>query len=326
MNDRLQALKQRSAASHQSVQATLQKTAPKATLGGIKAAAEKKFGQRKPRKKQQPKPKQPKKQINQQPKQPKKQINQQPKAVRSDMLDQWTKAMEKSNIPEKKWKSLEDKISKLSGADRKEIEEILFEHPLFAAVYDPRESDASFDDDYLSDLEDKINELTNDNNDNNSLNELIDDVVRLNPDSTLSAAVIKGAITKPELTTALANISKDTKVAPDQILKFGIYSTDDITTQGIDAEPIMDFELSANAIQNRYGIDVRTPEGQEKFEDLVVFEAIDAAAKQNVKIAADPKKLETLNNMGKDRLNDFEQITGTNIIQYLDNTDDAKLD
>ena len=80
MNERLQALKQRSAESHQSVQATWQKTAPKATLGGIKAAAEKKFGQRKPRKKQQPKPKQPKKQIKQQPKQP--------KAVRSDMLDQ----------------------------------------------------------------------------------------------------------------------------------------------------------------------------------------------------------------------------------------------
>ena len=318
MNDRLQALKQRSAASHQSVQATLQKTAPKATLGGIKAAAEKKFGQRKPRKKQQPKPKQPKKQIKQQPKQP--------KAVRSDMLDQWTKAMEKSNIPEKKWKRLEDKISKLSGADRKEIEETLFEHPLFAAVYDPRESDASFDDDYLSDLEDKINELTNDNNDNNSLNELIDDVVRLNPDSTLSAAVIKGAITKQELTTALANISKDTKVAPDQILKFGIYSTDDISMQGTSAEPIMDFELSANAIQNRYGIDVRTPEGQDKFNDLVVFEAIGAAAKQNVNIAADPKKLEVLNNLGIDRLNDFERITGTNIIQYLDNDYDKKLD
>ena len=151
MNERLQALKQRSAASHQSVQATLQKTAPKATLAGIKQAAEKKFGQRKPTKKQnQPKKTQPKKQPK-------------PKAVRSDLLDQWKMAMEKANIPKHRWRKLEDKISRLSGADRKEIEEILFEHPLFAAVYDPRETDTSFDDDYLSDLEEKVNELTTEN-------------------------------------------------------------------------------------------------------------------------------------------------------------------
>ena len=309
MNNRTQELLKRAQQAKARSEETLKRTAPKATLGGIKQAAAKKFGKPKQQKQNQPKKTQPKKQPK-------------PKAVSSDALDQWEQAMRKANIPAHRWRKLQDKISRLSGADRKEIEKELFNHEMFKDVYSVGEDDPSIVDDYLSDLEDKVNELTDDNN---SLNELIDDVVRLNPDSTLSAAVIKGAITKQELTTALVNISKDTKVAPDQILKFGIYSTDDITTQGIDAEPIMDFELSANAIQNRYGIDVRTIEGQEKFENLVVFEAIGAAAKQNVNIAADAKKIETLNNMGKDLLSDFEQITGTNIIQYLDNNDDTKL-
>ena len=310
MNNRTQELLKRAQQAKARSEETLKRTAPKATLGGIKQAAAKKFGKPKQQKQNQPKKTQPKKQPK-------------PKAVSSDALDQWEQAMRKANIPAHRWRKLQDKISRLSGADRKEIEKELFNHEMFKDVYSVGEDDPSIVDDYLSDLEDKLNELTDDNN---SLNELIDDVVRLNPDSTLSAAVIKGAITKQELTTALVNISKDTKVAPDQILKFGIYSTDDITTQGIDAEPIMDFELSANAIQNRYGIDVRTIEGQEKFENLVVFEAIGAAAKQNVNIAADAKKIETLNNMGKDLLSDFEQITGTNIIQYLDNNDDNILD
>ena len=311
MNERLQQLKQRAAASSKSTQATLQRTAPKATLGGIKSVAEKKFGQRKPKQQKQTQPKKT---------QPKKQPK--PKAVSSDALDQWEQAMRKANIPAHRWRKLQDKISRLSGADRKEIEKELFNHEMFKDVYSVGEDDPSIVDDYLTDLEDKVNELSAENM---SLNELIDNLIEMNPDSALSAALLKDVVTKREVTTALATISNETGVAPDKLLKFGIYDTADISMQGVSAEPIMDFELSANAIQNRYGIDVRTPEGQEKFEDLVVFEAIDAAAKQNVKIAADPKKLELLNNMGKDRLNDFEQITGTNIIQYLDNTDDTKL-
>ena len=312
MNERLQQLKQRAAASSKSTQATLQRTAPKATLGGIKSVAEKRFGQRKPKqqKQNQPKKTQPKKQPK-------------PKSVSSLPLEQWEQAMRKANIPAHRWRKLQDKISRLSGPERTKIEKELFDHEMFKDVYSVGEDDPSIVDDYLTDLEDKLNELTTENI---SLNELIDNLVEMNPDSALSAALLKDVITKREVTTALATISNETGVAPDKLVKFGIYSTDDISMQGNSAEPIMDFELSANAIQNRYGIDVRTPEGQEKFEDLVVFEAIDAAAKQNVKIAADPKKIETLNNMGKDRLNDFERITGTNIIQYLDNTDDTKLD
>ena len=310
MNERLKKLKQRAAASSKSTQATLQRTAPKATLGGIKQAAEKRFGQRKPTKKQQ----QPKKQPKKQPK---------PKAVSSDVLDQWKKAMEKSNIPRHRWRKLEDKISRLSGADRKEIERALFDHELFEDVYAAGEKETDVTDEYLSDLENKLNELSTENI---SLNELIDNLIEMNPDSALSAALLKEVVTKREVTTALATISNETGVAPDKLVKFGIYDTEDISMQGTSAEPIMDFELSANAIQNRYGIDVRTSEGQEKFEDLVIFEAIDAAAKQKVNIASDVKKIETLNNMGKDRLNDFEQITGTNVNQYLDNNDDTKLD
>ena len=329
MNERLQHLKQRAAASSKSTQATLQRTAPKATLGGIKSVAEKRFGQRKPTKKQQPKQV---KQVKQPKKQPK------PKSVSSKPLDQWEMAMRKANIPAHRWRKLQDKISRLNGAERTKIEKELFDHEMFKDVYSVGEDDPSIVDEYLSDLEEKLNELTTENI---SLNELIDNLIEMNPDSALSAALLKDVVTKREVTTALATISNETGVAPDKLLKFGIYDTEDISMQGTSAEPIMDFELSANAIQNRYGIDVRTPEGQEKFEDLVVFEAIGAAEKQNVNIAEDVKKIETLNNMGKDRLNDFEQITGTNINQYLDdfeqitgtninqyldNNDDKKLD
>ena len=311
MNERLKKLKQRAAASSKSTQATLQRTAPKATLGGIKSIAEKRFGQRKPTKKQQPK------QVKQPKKQPK------PKSVSSKPLDQWEMAMRKANIPAHRWRKLQDKISRLNGAERTKIEKELFDHEMFKDVYSVGEDDPSIVDEYLSDLEDKLNELTTENM---SLNELIDNLIEMNPDSALSTALLKEVVTKREVTTALATISNETGVAPDKLVKFGIYDTEDISMQGTSAEPIMDFELSANAIQNRYGIDIRTPEGQEKFEDLVVFEAIDAAAKQKVNIAADVKKIETLNNMGKDRLNDFEQITGTNVNQYLDNNDDTKLD
>ena len=299
MNERLKKLKQRVAASSKSTQATLQRTAPKATLGGIKSVAEKRFGQRKPTKKQQPK------QVKQPKKQPK------PKSVSSKPLDQWEMAMRKANIPAHRWRKLQDKISRLSGAERTKIEKELFDHDMFKDVYSVGEDDPSIVDEYLSDLEEKLNELTTENI---SLNELIDKLIEMNPDSALSAALLKEVVTKREVTTALATISNETGVAPDKLVKFGIYDTEDISMQGTSAEPIMDFELSANAIQNRYGIDIRTPEGQEKFEDLVVFEAIEAAAKQKVNnaadpkkiIAADPKKIETLNNMGKDRLNDFE--------------------
>ena len=311
MNERLKKLKQRVAASSKSTQATLQRTAPKATLGGIKSVAEKRFGQRKPTKKQQPK------QVKQPKKQPK------PKSVSSKPLEQWEMAMRKANIPAHRWRKLQDKISRLSGAERTKIEKELFDHEMFKDVYSVGEDDPSIVDEYLSDLEEKLNELTTENM---SLNELIDNLVEMNPDSALSAALLKEVVTKREVTTALATISNETGVAPDKLVKFGIYDTEDISMQGTSAEPIMDFELSANAIQNRYGIDIRTPKGQEKFEDLVVFEAIEAAAKQKVNIAADVKKIETLNNMGKDRLNDFEQITGTNVNQYLDNNDDTKLD
>ena len=146
MNERLQQLKERAAASSKSTQATLQRTAPKATLGGIKQAAEKKFG--KPTKKQQPK------QVKQPKKQPK------PKAVSSDVLDQWEMAMRKSNIPAHRWRKLQDKISRLSGADRKEIERALFDHELFEDVYAAGEKETEVTDEYLSDLEDKVNELT----------------------------------------------------------------------------------------------------------------------------------------------------------------------
>ena len=323
MNNRTQELLKRAQQAKARSEETLKRTAPKATLGAIKQAAAKKFGQRKPTKKQtQPKKTQPKKT---QPKQtqPKAKKKAKPKAVSSDALDQWEMAMRKANIPAHRWRKLQDKISRLSGAERTKIEKELFDHDMFKDVYSVGEDDPSIVDEYLSDLEEKLNELTTENI---SLNELIDNLIEMNPDSALSAALLNDVVTRREVTTALATISNETGVAPDKILKFGIYSTEDISMQGTSAEPIMDFELSANAIQNRYGIDVRTPEGQEKFEDLVIFEAIDAAAKHNVNIAADPKKLEMLNNMGKERLNDFEQITGTNIIQYLDNTYDTKKD
>ena len=150
MNERLQQLKQRAAASSKSTQATLQRTAPKATLGGIKSVAAKKFGQRKPTKKQQQQPKQ----VKQPKKQPK------PKAVSSDALDQWEQAMRKANIPAHRWRKLQDKISRLSGAERKEIERELFDHELFEDVYAAGEKETEVTDDYLTDLEDKINELT----------------------------------------------------------------------------------------------------------------------------------------------------------------------
>ena len=160
MNERLQALKQRSAASHQSVQTTLQKTAPKATLGGIKAAAEKKFGQRKQYKQPQPKKPQPKKQPK-------------PKAISSDKLDQWKQAMEKSGIPKHRWKKLEDKISRITGPKRKKIEEELFKHDMFKAVYSIGEDEPELTDEYLTDLEEKVNEVTDEIN---NLTDMVDDV------------------------------------------------------------------------------------------------------------------------------------------------------
>ena len=177
MNERLQQLKQRAAASSKSTQATLQRTAPKATLGGIKSIAEKRFGQRKPTKKQnQPKKTQPKKT------QPK------PKSVSSRPLEQWEQAMRKANIPAHRWRKLQDKISRLSGAERTEIEKELFNHEMFKDVYSVGEDDPSIVDDYLTDLEDKVNELTAENV---SLVNMVDDVndfIQENP--TLGAVVV----------------------------------------------------------------------------------------------------------------------------------------
>ena len=192
--------------------------------------------------------------------------------------------MRKANIPAHRWRKLQDKISRLSGADRKEIEKELFNHEMFKDVYSVGEDDPTIVDDYLSDLEDKLNELTTENI---SLNELIDNLVEMNPDSALSAAILEGTVTKQELTTAIKTISSETGIKSDEIIKFSMHSTD-----GLDSAK---FELSANAIQSKYGLDVTTPEGLEKFEDKVVFEAIEARNKQLL-AAANTKKIETKNN------------------------------
>ena len=64
MNNRTQELLKRAQQAKARSEETLKRTAPKATLGGIKQAAAKKFGQRKPvqQKQNQPKKTQPKKQ------------------------------------------------------------------------------------------------------------------------------------------------------------------------------------------------------------------------------------------------------------------------
>ena len=118
MNNRTQELLKRAQQAKARSEETLKRTAPKATLGGIKQAAAKKFGKPKQQKQNQPKKTQPKKQPK-------------PKAVSSDALDQWEQAMRKANIPAHRWRKLQDKISRLSGADRKEIEKELFNHEMF---------------------------------------------------------------------------------------------------------------------------------------------------------------------------------------------------
>ena len=275
MNERLKKLKQRAAASSKSTQATLQRTAPKATLGGIKQAAEKRFGQRKPKQQKQNQPKKT---------QPKKQPKKQPKSVSSKPLEQWEQAMRKANIPAHRWRKLQDKISRLSGPERTKIEKELFDHDMFKDVYSVGEDDPSIVDDYLTDLEEKVNELSAENM---SLNELIDNLMEINPDSALSVALLKGEITRRDLTTALSTISNETGVKSDELIKFSMYSTD-----GLDSA---EFAFSANAIQNKYGLDVTTPEGLDKFEDKVIFEALDVAARQGKQIATSNKQIEMTN-------------------------------
>ena len=266
MNNRTQELLKRAKKAQTSSNETLKRTTPKATLGGIKQAAEKKFGSRKSKKQIQPKKNQPKKQPK-------------PKAISSDKLDQWKKAMEKSGIPKHRWKKLEDKISRITGPKRKEIEDALFEHDMFKAVYSVGEDDPELTDEYLSDLEEKVNEVIDENI---ILNDLIDNLMETNPNSAISAAIIKGAITKIDLTNALTVMSNETGVESGELIKFSMYNTDDydFATKGKGAVPFKDFELNKNAIQNAYGIDTSTKEGMEKFEDLTIFKAMEAANKQ----------------------------------------------
>ena len=266
MNERLQQLKQRAAASSKSTQATLQRTAPKATLGNIKQAAAKKFGQRKPTKKQQPKKTQPKKQPK-------------PKSVSSKPLDQWEMAMRKANIPAHRWRKLQDKISRLSGAERTKIEKELFDHDMFKDVYSVGEDDPSIVDEYLSDLEEKLNEITTEGN---LLEDAIDDLMETKPSGVITMAILTGEITKTDLKNALQVMSNETGVESTELIKFSIYNTEDydFATKGTDAVPFKDFELNKNAIQNAYGIDLSTKEGMDKFEDLTIFTALESANKQ----------------------------------------------
>ena len=175
MNNRTKALLERAKKAQSSSNETLKRTTPKATLGGIKQAAEQKFDKRKS-----------KKQI--QPKKPKAKKQPKPKAVSSDKLDQWKQAMEKSGIPKHRWKKLEDKISRITGPKRKEIEDSLFEHDMFKAVYSVGEDDPELTDEYLSDLEEKVNEVMDEIN---NLTDMVDDInefIQENPE--LGAVVI----------------------------------------------------------------------------------------------------------------------------------------
>lgn len=213
MNERLQQLKQRAAASSKSTQATLQRTAPKTSLSDIKQVAEKRFGQRKPTKKQQ-------KPVQQKPKRTKtkQKKSHKAKSAATTALDQWKQAMEKANIPKHRWRKLEDKISRLSGSERVKIEKELFDHEMFKDVYSVGEDDPSIVDDYLSDLEEKVESVSADLFDDS----VLESIKNIITENSTEASTIKLGLAKeindrkvakeyveqlPELVKSLSKVS-----------------------------------------------------------------------------------------------------------------------
>ena len=237
MNNRTQELLKRAKKAQASSNETLKRTTPKATLGGIKQAAEQKFGKRKSKKQKQIKPKQ-----NKPKKQPK------PKAVSSDKLDQWKKAMEKSGIPKHRWKKLEDKISRITGPKRKEIEDALFEHDMFKAVYSVGEDDPELTDEYLSDLEEKVNEVTDEINNLTDMVEDINDFIQENPElgsvivtyviggNTMNFKAIKvedGYVFEDEQGTLIAGLNSTELDETEQSLVEGAYKIMNMSEDGL---------------------------------------------------------------------------------------------
>ena len=212
MNNRTQELLQRAKQAKARSEETLKRTAPKATLGGIKSVAEKRFGQRKTKKQQKP--------VQQKPKRTKtkQQKSHKAKSSATTTLEQWKQAMEKANIPKHRWRKLEDKISRLSGNDRKEIEEALFEHDMFKAVYSVGEDDPSIVDDYLSDLEEKVESISADLFDDS----VLESIKNIITENSAEASTIKLGLAKeindrkvakeymeqlPELVKSLSKVS-----------------------------------------------------------------------------------------------------------------------
>ena len=178
MNNRTKELLARAKKAQASTNETLRRTTPKANLSSIKQAAEKKFGNRKSKKQVQPK----------QPKQNKPKKQPKPKAISSDALDQWQKAMETSGIPKHRWKKIADKISRISGSKRKEIEKELFDHDMFKAVYSIGEDEPELTDEYLTDLEEKLNDVMNEISNLSDIVDDINDFIQENP--TLGTVVV----------------------------------------------------------------------------------------------------------------------------------------
>lgn len=267
MNERLQALKQRSAASHQSVQATLQKTAPKATLGGIKAAAEKKFGQRKQHKQPQPKKQQPKKQPK-------------PKAVSSTALDQWKQAMEKANIPKHRWRKLEDKISRLTGISRKQIEDILFDHQLFEAVYSIGEDEPELVDDYLSELEARVNELSGD--DNKNVMDLVNGAINGDPEDLQ----IMSAIIEQIDMDVLNHVSEEVKTSMLALKQSASNYYEEVFTMVPTAKGEIPVYVGSIEFKEKFNIDLDSFEGQLELVQTITHLADDMVAKFNSELKA----------------------------------------
>lgn len=142
------------------------------------------------------------------------------KSKGSTKLEQWRKAMEDSKIHETdRWQAIEDRISKLSGTERKEMEREIFAHKKFQLVY--RVGDKDDTDEYLSYLEEVLDEYESEGPVNNFNKEgvmrevasQIKDYMMTRP----SNATLAANILKQEIETR--NIAKQVEANAPEIFK-----------------------------------------------------------------------------------------------------------
>ena len=247
-------------------------------LSDIQKAAQAKFGNRKPRKQQQRKPKQ----------QPRQAFEAKSK---HEKLNSWKKAMDQTHVPVAKVQELYRRIDKLSGTALQMVEKELFTAEQFDMVYNWKSDDNTLIEEYIDDLEDAISKAENSSDNILDITDVMDIMDKaMNGDNT---ALVAASVIAPVALGYIKNdyvasyidqeaLTEDVKQAMES--KFATIKAKDISMSNSDGiitiketigKNVVQTNVSTSEIKQKYGIDLNTSEGQSAFDDIIQNELQD---------------------------------------------------